>query len=159
MEFMKACTKSLSAPVQQIPEFEATGINVAKKLQRMNQIQALYAEGLINKILQKGILNNLTESTDFYKRSPPSYHIGPPQPYYQFADTATCIASSGMNYSNKNMGISVQFPAAGSTTPAQSAASSNISDMTQSDILSRSVSTPAHSPAFPNFSDVPQNYP
>lgn len=159
MEFMKACTKSLSAPVQQITEFEATGINVAKKLQRMNQIQALYAEGLINKILQKGILNNLTESTDFYKRSPPSYHIGPPQPYYQFADTATCIASSGMNYSNKNMGISVQFPAAGSTTPAQSPASSNISDMTQSDILSRSVSTPAHSPAFPNFSDVPQNYP
>lgn len=44
-------------------EYEAVGINVAKKLEKMELSQAIYAEMLINNILAKGIFNQLNSST------------------------------------------------------------------------------------------------
>lgn len=37
---------------------------MAKKLTKMDPVQAIYAESLINNILRKGLLKKLTEETD-----------------------------------------------------------------------------------------------
>lgn len=50
-------------------EWEAVGVNVFKKLQRMEPNQALYAESVITKVLRLGLLHSLTPDTDVYTRS------------------------------------------------------------------------------------------
>lgn len=47
-----------------VSEYNAIGIIVAKKLQKMDSTQAIYAESLINSILRRGLLYKLTEDTD-----------------------------------------------------------------------------------------------
>ncbi|XP_063538518.1 uncharacterized protein LOC134747811 [Cydia strobilella] len=62
IKLMKVCTEALKR--KEITEFEGFAISVAKKLEKMNSIQALYAESLIHSVLRKGLLNRLTEETD-----------------------------------------------------------------------------------------------
>lgn len=59
---MKTCTEVLQQ--KETDEFNAVGINVASKLRKMNPTQQVLAEGLINKILMKGIFEELTRTTD-----------------------------------------------------------------------------------------------
>ncbi|XP_046989797.1 uncharacterized protein LOC124595203 [Schistocerca americana] len=64
-DMMKTCTSALQQLRRDdLNEFEATGINVAKKLQRMDPIQAIHAESLINTVLKRGLLKTLTAQTD-----------------------------------------------------------------------------------------------
>ena len=60
--FLDICIKALKA-TSQLSEFDAVGINVGKKLAKMDAIQALYAESLINDVLRKGVLKQLTEES------------------------------------------------------------------------------------------------
>jgi len=62
-DFMLTSTKALSEN-HDISEFDAVGISVAKRLQRMDPEQAMYAEEIINKVLRKGLLNKLSENTE-----------------------------------------------------------------------------------------------
>ena len=39
-------------------------MNVGKKLARMDPVQAIYAESLVNEVLRKGLLGQLTANTD-----------------------------------------------------------------------------------------------
>lgn len=48
----------------ELSEFELTGMNIAKKLARMDETQAIYAESLINNVIRKGLLKKLKEETD-----------------------------------------------------------------------------------------------
>lgn len=63
---MIACTdalknNSLDTPIN---EYQAVGVNVAAKLEKMDSTQQLYAELLISKILYKGLTGKLTAETD-----------------------------------------------------------------------------------------------
>lgn len=49
---------------QTITEHEAVGINVAKKLAKMNATQAIYAESIINNVLRRGLQQKLNDDTD-----------------------------------------------------------------------------------------------
>ncbi|XP_069692676.1 uncharacterized protein [Periplaneta americana] len=62
-EIMKACTSTTKISPTEISEFEAIGVNVTKKLQRMDPVQALHAECLIQEVLRKGLLRSLSENT------------------------------------------------------------------------------------------------
>lgn len=63
MEFMNFCLAMLKEKAN-INEFEALGINLAKKLERMSSMQAIYAETLIHNVLRMGILNELNANMD-----------------------------------------------------------------------------------------------
>ncbi|RLU24305.1 hypothetical protein DMN91_002393 [Ooceraea biroi] len=67
-EFLEMCTATLKANNQPINEFDAIGINVSKQLAKMEPVQAVYAEYLINNILQKGLLNKLTDETKIVQK-------------------------------------------------------------------------------------------
>ena len=43
-DFMKVCSHALAGSSTDVQEYEAAGINVAKKLQKMDTLQAIYAE-------------------------------------------------------------------------------------------------------------------
>lgn len=58
---MEVCKRALEKT--ETSEYEAVGINVFKKLEKMDRAQAIYAESLINVILRKGLLNQLTPNT------------------------------------------------------------------------------------------------
>ncbi|GBP69957.1 hypothetical protein EVAR_85725_1 [Eumeta japonica] len=64
-EFLSVCTVTLRATSKELSEFDAAGINMAKKLARMDSAQAIFAESFINTVLLKGLLKKLTEDTDF----------------------------------------------------------------------------------------------
>jgi hypothetical protein len=54
-DLMKACSTALSQPTTQkidVSEHEATGIAIVKKLQRMDPVQAIYADTLIHSVLR-----------------------------------------------------------------------------------------------------------
>lgn len=68
-KFVPICRKevsedSLSSNVKKLSEFDITGMNVAKKLAKMDPLQAIYAESVINNVLTQGLLNKLSEDTD-----------------------------------------------------------------------------------------------
>jgi hypothetical protein len=63
LEFMKVCQHALEKSTSETTEYEAVGINVGKKLEKMEKSQAIYAESLINIILSKGLLQQLTLNT------------------------------------------------------------------------------------------------
>jgi len=56
---MEVCQRALEKSSTETTEYEAVGINVGKKLEKMKSSQAIYAESLINIILSKGLLNQL----------------------------------------------------------------------------------------------------
>lgn len=60
---MEVCQRALEKSSTETTEYEAVGINVEKKLENINSSQAVYAESLINIILSKGLLNQLTPNT------------------------------------------------------------------------------------------------
>lgn len=65
LEFMKVCTAALKTQnVTDVSECEAIGITVTKKLGRMEPIQMVYAESIINTVLRRGLLNTLTDDTN-----------------------------------------------------------------------------------------------
>ncbi|CAH2005916.1 unnamed protein product [Acanthoscelides obtectus] len=70
IQLMEACTSALNSQ-KELTEFDLIGMNVAKKLHRMDATQAIYAESLINAVLLKGLKNelceNMTISTDVYR--------------------------------------------------------------------------------------------
>ncbi|KOB64786.1 Uncharacterized protein OBRU01_23679 [Operophtera brumata] len=47
-----------------LSEYDAVGINVAKKLAKMDPNQAIYAESIINNVLRKGLQKRLRDDTD-----------------------------------------------------------------------------------------------
>lgn len=63
-EFLEMCKVAFGNQSKEISEFDAVGVSITKKLQRMDPIQAIYAEDLINSILKKGLLNKLSEQTN-----------------------------------------------------------------------------------------------
>lgn len=66
-DFMKVCSTALTQPATHkidVGEFEATGIAIAKKLQRMDPVQAIYADSIINSVLRRGLLKTLKPHTD-----------------------------------------------------------------------------------------------
>ncbi|KAK4871684.1 hypothetical protein RN001_015808 [Aquatica leii] len=62
-EFMKTCTEVLQQK-KTVDEFDAVSNNVAAKLRKMVPTQQVLAEGLNNKVLMKGIFNELTRATE-----------------------------------------------------------------------------------------------
>ncbi|XP_071444195.1 uncharacterized protein [Hetaerina americana] len=63
IEFPKQIDESSDrAKAVEINEYEAIGVSVAAKLQRMDPIQAVYAESLIIQVLCKGLLKSLTST-------------------------------------------------------------------------------------------------
>lgn len=59
---MHVCTEALKK--KEMTEFEAFAVSVARKLEKMDPIQALHAETIIHTTLRKGLLKQLTENTD-----------------------------------------------------------------------------------------------
>ncbi|KAJ8981612.1 hypothetical protein NQ317_011894 [Molorchus minor] len=70
LKFMELCQHALGKTNVEPTEHELVGITIGKKLKRMDPIQAIYAEQLINKILTKGLLRTLTENTDIHENVP-----------------------------------------------------------------------------------------
>lgn len=62
-EFMQVCKRALETSNIEPTEYEIVGMNVGKKLAKMTSSQAIFAETLINLILTKGLLNQLTANT------------------------------------------------------------------------------------------------
>ncbi|KAJ8722591.1 hypothetical protein PYW07_003771 [Mythimna separata] len=54
----------LRANAESLSDFYIAGMNVAKKLAKMDPLQAIYAESLVNNVLTKGLLNKLKEDID-----------------------------------------------------------------------------------------------
>lgn len=61
---MKTCASALSSVSEKLDEFDAIGVNIAAKLKKMNPTQQILAESLFQKIIKKGLFNQLTECTD-----------------------------------------------------------------------------------------------
>lgn len=58
---MQNCTRnSCALPVT---EFDAVGVSIAKKLQRMHPTQAIYAESIMNQVVIRVLLGTLTDKT------------------------------------------------------------------------------------------------
>ncbi|KAG5861228.1 hypothetical protein JTB14_018240 [Gonioctena quinquepunctata] len=62
MDFINYCKTQLET-TDSLDEFDASAIAWAKKLKRMAPTQAIYADMLINKIINQGLLNQLTNHT------------------------------------------------------------------------------------------------
>lgn len=62
------CKTILGSSTSSLPatEFDAVGVSIAKKLQRMHPTQAIFAESIINQVLTKGLLGTLTDNTKLY---------------------------------------------------------------------------------------------
>lgn len=62
-DFMNTCSEALKVN-DDVDEYKALGISFAAKLKKMDNRQQIMAELLVNKVLSKGLLNQLTENTD-----------------------------------------------------------------------------------------------
>lgn len=121
---MRTCSEALREPGKPAQtEWEVVGLNVAKKLQRMNGNQQLLAETLINKVLMMGLYNELTRSTDIFN---------PPQP---------------TNYSSGNIHFQSNLSSTSMPGPVYINLASSLDH--ESNSLSSSISTPLSSPATP----------
>jgi spore maturation protein SpmA len=89
---MEVCKQALENSSTETTEYEAVGINVGKKLEKMNSSQAIYAESLINIILRNGLLNQLTPSTV----------ISENQQNNTFAEMNTCCSYPSPSCSTSN---------------------------------------------------------
>lgn len=63
-DFFKICVDTLKTPSKEFSEFEIVGMNIAKKLAKMDPVQAIYAESILNNVARKGMLKQLSENTD-----------------------------------------------------------------------------------------------
>ncbi|CAG4961431.1 unnamed protein product [Colias eurytheme] len=63
-EFYKVCSDTIISSNKELSEFDVAGINMAKKLAKMDPLQAIYAESIINNVLRRGLLKKLTDDTD-----------------------------------------------------------------------------------------------
>ncbi|CAH1986968.1 unnamed protein product, partial [Acanthoscelides obtectus] len=82
-DFMNYCKNQLESK-NEIDEFDAAAISWAKKIKKMNPTQAIYADMLINQVLNKGLLNQLTETTIIMQQSPvPLPLFSPPSLLHQ----------------------------------------------------------------------------
>ncbi|CAH1983857.1 unnamed protein product [Acanthoscelides obtectus] len=80
-DFMNYCKNQLESK-NEIDEFDAAAISWAKKIKKMNPTQAIYADMLNNQVVNKGLLNQLTETTIIMQESPvPLPLFSPPSPY------------------------------------------------------------------------------
>ena len=69
IEVLKTCAVALKNPTTtttriEISEYEASGIKVAKQLERMDPEQAIYADSIITAVLRRGLLKSLKPHTD-----------------------------------------------------------------------------------------------
>ena len=69
IDVLKSCAAALNNPTTtttrlEISEYEASGIKVAKQLERMDPEQAIYADTLITAVLRRGLLKSLKPHTD-----------------------------------------------------------------------------------------------
>ncbi|XP_076665712.1 uncharacterized protein LOC143367612 [Andrena cerasifolii] len=67
MKVLETCAVALKNPTIsriEISEYEATGIKIAKQLQRMDPEQAIYADNIIATALRRGLLKTLKPHTD-----------------------------------------------------------------------------------------------
>ena len=87
-------------------EWEAVGVNVFKKLQRMEPHQALYAESLITKVLRLGLLQSLTPETDVGMR---------PQYVQDFAPSVSSLCNSLENHVTTPMYVNTHQSVGNST--------------------------------------------
>lgn len=67
-DFFRTCTETLKSSNRELTEFDAVGINVGKKLAKMDVVQAIYAESLISEVLRKGLLKQLSPQTNLSDR-------------------------------------------------------------------------------------------
>ncbi|CAG4937929.1 unnamed protein product [Parnassius apollo] len=58
----------MKANSKELTECDAVGINIAKKMAKMDPLQAIYAESIINNVLRRGLLKKLTEKTNLCNR-------------------------------------------------------------------------------------------
>lgn len=74
-DFLKTCSEAMKVNdnVDEYQVYQALGISFAAKLKRMNDQQQIIAELLVNKILSKGLLNQLTGNMDIIE----NYYIPP----------------------------------------------------------------------------------
>ncbi|XP_044761193.1 uncharacterized protein LOC123318585 [Coccinella septempunctata] len=68
-DFITYCKRQLEKN-DSLDEYDAAAISWAKKLKRMNPMQAIYADMHINRIVNLGLLNQLTNNIDFPPQSP-----------------------------------------------------------------------------------------
>lgn len=122
-EFMKACTTVLNSQ-KPLTEFDLIGMSIAKKLERMDPTQALYAESIINSVLLKGLKKQLREDTDLctnscntlrqvtYIATPTtsSQYITTPSPYSQYVQTPTPSPQHGQSTSTSDVSQSALSP-------------------------------------------------
>lgn len=94
---MSACTAALNKNVE-ITEYDAVGINIAKKLEKMDQHQRIYADMLTSRILGRGLLNTLTAKTDLFENRP--YHGNIPMQQPISINTLSPIESSKSSISS-----------------------------------------------------------
>jgi len=64
---MKTCASALSSVSEQLDEYDSIAVNIVAKLKKMNPTQQILAESLFQKIIKKGLFNQLTEYTDVNK--------------------------------------------------------------------------------------------
>ncbi|KAF5277243.1 hypothetical protein FQR65_LT00351 [Abscondita terminalis] len=63
-EFLEMCNTALESQNKIVfTEFDAVGICIAKKLQRMDSTQSILAESIINNVLTKGLLGSLSTNS------------------------------------------------------------------------------------------------
>lgn len=58
------CADTIKSNSKELTEFDVVGINMAKKMAKMDPLQAIYAESIINNVLRRGLLSKLTEDTN-----------------------------------------------------------------------------------------------
>ena len=66
IEALKTCAVALTNPTTtriEISEYEATGIKVAKQLERMHPEQAIFADSIITAVLRRRLLKTLKPHT------------------------------------------------------------------------------------------------
>lgn len=71
------------AEIAKPDEYDALGINIAAKVKRMDSIQQIYAELLIQKVIARGLLGQLSETTEIMDLVPDNgaiVRIGPVMP-------------------------------------------------------------------------------
>jgi hypothetical protein len=111
-QFMRACTNALESgkanQINDIEEHEATGISVGKKLQRMDPLQAIYAESLINAVLKRGLLKSLGPNTDLCDKQCNYFQQCPTITVPQASVKSTSSPTSFINLDSSNESIGPQ---------------------------------------------------
>lgn len=96
IDFINYCKTQLET-TESLDEYDATAIAWAKKMKRMNPTQAIYADMLINRIINEGLLNQLTTETRIVHQLPSSEIISPsPSPFSPLSHSSTVSSNSSI---------------------------------------------------------------